>query len=122
MTHKVIANSDQVSTIWLTSVLVKSGALTHGNVESFELGTGQGNWSTNVKVSLKYTDNAKGLVPKRLFLKMVDTDLGDGESFGDSEVTYYTQDYADLNNAPLLRCYSAKYSKELRACYALYKT
>jgi hypothetical protein len=113
MINIVITNIDQVSTIWLTSVLAKSGALTHGNVESFELGTGKGNWSTNANVLVKYTDNAKGLLPKRLFLKKVDTDLGDGESFGDSEVTYYTQDYADINNAPLLRCYSASYSKEL---------
>ena len=33
--------------------------------------------------------------------------------FDDSEVKYYTRDYVDLNNAPLLRCYSANYSKEL---------
>jgi hypothetical protein len=119
MIDKVIANIDEVSTTWLTSVLVKSGALTYGSVESFELGKGKGNWSTNAKVSLKYTDNAKGLLPKRLFLKMVDTDLGDGRSFDDSEVTYYTQDYADLNNAPLLRCYSAKYAKEHKRYHLL---
>src|SRR5829696_8599811 len=113
MIDKVITNIDQVSTIWLTFVLAKSGALTHGDVESFELGTGKGNWSENAKISVKYTANAKGLFPKKLFLKMVDTDLGDSESFGNSEVTYYTQDYEDINNSPLLRCYSANYSKEL---------
>jgi hypothetical protein len=33
-----------------------------------------------------------------------------GESFGDSEVTYYTRDYVGLAGAPLLRCYDAVYS------------
>ena len=113
MTNAVITNIDQVSTEWLTSVLKESGALTYGKVGSFELGTGQGNWSASANLLVKYTDNAKGLCPKRLFLKMVDTDLGDGETFGDSEVTYYTKDYIGLDNAPLLRCYNANYSKEL---------
>jgi hypothetical protein len=43
-TANVIANLDQISTEWLTSVLSRSGALTNGAVQSFELGMGQGNW------------------------------------------------------------------------------
>lgn len=113
MIEQVITSIDQVSTLWLNSVLVESGALTHGGVESFASSAGQGNWSAHARISVQYSDNAKGLLPKRLFLKMVNTDLGDGESFDDSEVTYYARDYADVRNAPLLRCYSAKYSKEL---------
>lgn len=113
MTDTVITSIDQVSTEWLTSVLEKSGALTDGRVASYEPGTGQGNWSTSANLLVKYTDNAKGPCPTRLFLKMVDTDLGDGETFGDSEVMYYTKDYMGVDGAPLLRCYDAGYSKEL---------
>ena len=42
---------------------------------------------------------------------MVTTDHGD-EFFGNSEVTYYTRDYVDVENAPLLRCHDAAYSEE----------
>jgi hypothetical protein len=42
---------------------------------------------------------------------MVNTDLGDGEWFGDSEVSYYLHDYVDLPKAPLLRCYHGTYSE-----------
>src|SRR5262245_35923594 len=98
MTNKVITSVDQVTIQWLTSVLAKSNALEQGKVLSFEFGEGQGNWSRSASIFVKYTDSAKGLLPKRLFLKMVDTDLGNDEYFGDSEVTYYTRDYVDVHN------------------------
>jgi hypothetical protein len=119
MSGTVITNLDQISTEWLTSVLPRSGALTRGAVKSFELGTGQGNWSTSANLTLTYTDDAQGSLPQRLFLKMVDTDTGDGEFFTDSEVMYYTRDYVDVKNAPLLRCYDAAYSKELNRYHLL---
>lgn len=112
VTDNVITSIDQVSNEWLTSVLRKNGALTHGQVASLEFGTGQGNWSTSANIFVTYTDAAKGSLPKRLFLKMVNTDLDD-ESFDDSEVNYYSRDYVDVSNAPLLRCYDAAYSKAL---------
>jgi len=82
-------------------------------VDSFAVGAGQGNWSSNASLVLKYTADAAGSLPSRLFLKMVNTDLGDGETFDDSEVRYYTRDYLDLPNASLLEWYDAAYSKEL---------
>lgn len=118
MTDKVITSIEQVSNEWLTSVLTKSGALSNGEVESFEFGQGQGNWSTSANLFVKYTDSAIGSLPERLFLKMVNTDLDD-EYFGDSEVTYYTRDYVDIPDAPLLRCYDAVYSKELNRYHLL---
>jgi hypothetical protein len=108
----LITRIDQVNTAWLTHILTRSGALSSGSVQSYELGTGQGNWSTSVSLRLTYTPDAGGECPHRLFLKMVDTDTGDGESFGDSEVTYYARDYVDVPHAPLLRCYDACYVQE----------
>jgi hypothetical protein len=119
MNNNVITNIDQVSTQWLTSVLTKRGALTTGTVESFELGTGQGNWSTSANLLVAYSDDAKGQLPKRLFLKMVNTDTGDGEFFTDSEVNFYTRDYVDVENAPLLRWYDAEYSAEINRYHLL---
>jgi hypothetical protein len=47
----------------------------------------------------------------------VQADLGD-ESFGPSEVLYYTRDYLGVEGAPLIRCYAGAYSAEPR-CYHL---
>ena len=116
---KVIKNIAQITTDWLTAVLTKSGALQSGSVARFELGQGQGNWSTSASLTLTYADGATGLCPAKLFLKMVETDTGDSdEFFGESEVTYYTRDYIDVPHAPLIRCYDGAYSKE-NLCYHL---
>jgi hypothetical protein len=50
---------------------------------------------------------------------MANADLDDGESFGPSEVWYYTRDYTDIQNAPLLRCYDAAYSEMLKRYHLL---
>lgn len=109
----VISHVDQVTAEWLSTVLQRRGALEHGAVASFAVESGGGNWSANASLLLTYTEDARGALPQRLFLKMVDADTGDGETFGDSEVTYYTRDYVDVPQAPLLRCYDATFSEEL---------
>ncbi len=110
MPDKVITSLEQVTTAWLTEVLTASGALTGGEVAAFDVDTGRGNWSTNARLQLRYTDGAQGDCPLRLFLKIVNADLDD-ESFGPSEVTYYTRDYAGIPHAPLVRCYDAVFSE-----------
>ena len=119
MFDKVITEIDQVTCDWLTAVLSKSGALTRGAVASFAHQAGAGNWSKNCKLTVRYTDEAQGTLPQRLFLKLANTDLGDGESFDDSEVIYYTRDYVDVPDAPLPRCYDAAYSDSLKRYHIL---
>ena len=119
MTDSVITAIDQVTPAWLTGVLSRSGALTRGSVTAFDIVDGRGNWSSNARLAVSYTVDAQGARPRRLFLKMVDTDLGDGEFFGPSEVEYYTRDYVDTPDAPLLRCYDARYSEERRRYHVL---
>ena len=116
--NEVIISIDQVTTAWLTAALASSGALTRGAVASFEVGNGRGNWSTNARLNVTYTGDAQGSQPQRLFLKMVDA-AKDGETFDDSEVTYYTRDYVDVAHAPLLRCYDAAWSPALRRYHIL---
>jgi hypothetical protein len=113
ISDKVITALEQVTPTWLTAVLTHSGALTRGAVAGFVAGAGRGNWSTSGTLRLQYTADAEGERPARLFLKMVNTDLGDGEFFGPSEVDYYIRDYVDVVDAPLLRCYDARYSEDL---------
>ena len=114
----IITHINQVTPQWLTSVLRRSGALTRGEVAGFVAGNGQGNWSTSASLLVTYSPDAQGELPERLFLKMVNTDLED-EFFGDSEVTYYSRDYVDVDNAPLLRCYDGAYSETLQRYHLL---
>lgn len=114
MDEAVIVGIDQVTAEWLSEVLEESGALTSGSVRSFSIAKGQGNWSSSATLVVEYEAGSTGTMPPRLFLKMVDTDLGDDEFFDDSEVTFYTQDYVDVPCAPLLRCYHSAYSQAQR--------
>ncbi len=115
----VIQSIEEVTTEWLTAVLRKSNAMTEGRVESVEADLGGGHWSQNASLTLKYSPNSMGVCPKRLFLKMVNTDLGDGEYFLPSEVTYYQRDYIDLSDAPLVRCFDGAYDAEQNRYHVL---
>ena len=119
MIENVITSLEQVTNEWLTAVLTRSGALTQGHVTSFDAADGRGNWSTSGSLQLHYSPDAQGERPSRLFLKMVNTDIGDEESFGPSEVYYYTRDYVDVPDAPLLRCYDGRYSPTLQRYHLL---
>jgi hypothetical protein len=119
--NTVITSIEQVTVEWLTAVLTQSGVLTQGQVASFVADAGRGNWSTNAKLRLKYTKEAQGELPRRLFLKLVNTDLGDGETFIPSEVPYYTRDYIDVLNVPLIPCYDAVNSDALQRYHILLK-
>lgn len=119
MQNQVITNIDQVTTEWLTAVLTQDGALRNGHVAAFDLEADSGNWSTNAQLTLTYSIDAQGTLPQHLFLKMANTNLGDGEFFDDSEVTYYTRDYVDVPDTPLLHCYAAVYSAEQQRYHLL---
>jgi len=113
MAGNVIAKLNQVTIEWLTAVLSTSDALTYGTVAAFDTDAGQGNWSSNAVLRLRYEEGARGKLPRRVFLKMVDTGASSSdESFGESEVIYYTRDYIDVEDVPLIRCYDAAYSSE----------
>lgn len=116
---KPIRDRSDLTPAWLTAALAASGALEHGAVEMLTVETGSGNWSRNARLRLSYTPDARGERPESLFLKLVSTDLGDGESFGPSEVDYYTRDYIDTPDAPLVRCHHAAYSSVLRRYHLL---
>lgn len=118
MSETVIVTLEQVTTEWLTTVLSNSGALTRGMVQAFDVDTGQGNWSDHAHITVHYAAASQGTLPRHFFLKLVNTDLGD-ECFGPSEVFYYTRDYVDVADAPLIRCYDAAYSEEQQRYHLL---
>jgi hypothetical protein len=109
MHSEVITDLDQITSSWLTAALTKSGALTHGRVESLTMDATPRELSTSARLSLRYTADARGDLPQRLFMKLVNIDRED-EFFGPSEVNYYTRDYLGVTDAPIPRCYDAAFS------------
>jgi hypothetical protein len=118
MPDNVITHIEQVTPAWLTSVLSSCGALIHGEVIFFDVTQGGGNWSANALLNLRYSEESQGTLPRRLFLKMVNTQMN-GESFDPSEVFYYTRDYIGVAGVPLAHCYDAAYSEDLQRYHIL---
>src|SRR5262245_7243190 len=119
MPDPVTTRLEQVTPEWLTEVLTRNGALVRGAVAAFDVDIGRGNWSTNASLRVRYVEGAQGARPRRLFLKLVNTDLGGGESFDNSEVNYYTRDYSGVAGAPLVRCYAAAFSDAMKRYHLL---
>lgn len=117
MSDDVLTSPQQVTVAWLNHVLGRSGALTAGAVETFDLETGESNLSISVRLRLRYSPQARGDRPEHLFLKLVNMDQTE-ESLSPAEVAYYARHYGGLAGAPLVRCYDTAYSAEQR-CYHL---
>lgn len=115
MTDTVITGPDQLTPRWFDEVLARADALRSGGVDSVEVQPEAADNSRLVRVRLRYRPGSTGACPTKLLLKLV----GGGGSFGPSEVDYYARDYADLVDAPLPRCYDARYSATGRRYHLL---
>ncbi len=89
---------------WLTRILSASEALTSGGVTSVTVAPVAGDNLSSYRLSIAYDSGAAGELPMRLWLKTCQ-----GGVLGQSEVLYYTRDYVDVPDAPLLRAYDATY-------------
>lgn len=116
--NEVVTSLDQVTAEWLTAVMRRCKALIVGDVTGVTITDNQRELSTSVRLHLHYTSDAQGNCPRRLFLKLVNTDMED-EFFGPSEVNYYTRDYLGVADVPILRCYDAAYSAEQQRYHVL---
>ena len=90
---RVLTKAEDISTEWLSQVLGQG-------VLRFDLRTEASNWANQVLVRTLFTDGTT----KALRLK-----LCVGDTFGSSEVEFYTRDYLTLADAPLVHCYDAQF-------------
>ena len=116
MSARCITHADQADERWLTEVLVEAGALLSGGVATIGRDCQSSNWSRSVWLEPRYEESARGERPKSLLLKIC---ADAAESFGPSEVHYYTRDYRGYAQAPLVRCYHAAYQPAPRAYHLL---
>ena len=86
-------------------------------MSGFEIATGDGTWSSNARLRIEYKPGSTGTQPRGFFLKMC---LAGQSGFVlESEVDYYTRDYAGCDDAPLVPFYDACYSRGLGAYHIL---
>src|SRR5687768_14431424 len=116
MSARCITHADQADAEWLTEVLLEAGALGDGRVVAVGRNCQSSNWSRSVWLEPRYEESARGERPRSLLLKIC---ADSAESFGPSEVHYYTRDYRGYPTAPLVRCYHAAYQPAPRAYHLL---
>jgi thiamine kinase-like enzyme len=112
----VLTDACQVTVAWLTRVLKEKGALVKGRVGNVTAEPMPSTNSRMARLHLSYEKGTEGDLPASLMLKIVLTEPGE---FGPSEVDYYTRDYVDLPDAPILTCYHAAYSAGQHAYHLL---
>lgn len=91
----VIRDPEQLSADWLGRVLKQE-------VEILSITAASGNWSSQWRIKAR-TDDGRMLA---LRLKVCT-----GETFGRSEVDYYTRDYLGMPDPPLVKCLDAQHER-----------
>lgn len=100
---------DEITPEWLTHVLSDRGYLTRGTVSEIENRPHKSNWASNALLRVRYSADALGEKPTKLFFKLCNPGPG---TFGDWEVIYYSIVAAEIRDAPIPRCYHSAYRKE----------
>jgi thiamine kinase-like enzyme len=84
---------ETISREWLSEILNKPVAHFTANAEA-------SHWSNQVLLTVHFAGGDSQALRLKICL---------GDTFGRSEVDYYTRDYLGLPNAPLVRCYDAQF-------------
>ena len=100
---------DEITPEWLTRVLMEGGFLTRGRVSEVQNRSHKSNWASNAILRLRYSENAQGEQPTKLFFKLCNPGSG---TFGDSEIVYYSIVAAEIRDSPIPRCFHSAYLKE----------
>lgn len=110
----------QATPEWLTSILVKNGFLSKGQVSSIEqeISKSIGSTTTSTFVSLKviYSKESLGLLPSKILMKMIKPEFYDG---GQKEIDFYDAVANTKTPLPLVTCYGTETSPETKQCYLL---
>jgi Phosphotransferase enzyme family len=69
-------------------------------VEAINVVAGSGNWSSQLSIKARMSDGSTRALRLKVCL---------GDTFGRSEIDYYTRDYLSMLDAPLVQCFDAQY-------------
>lgn len=107
----MITSPEQVTPEWLTNVLRRAGALHDGGVGGIHTRSFDTITAKAIPLSVRYTEDATGLCPTRLFLK-----LGRRKS----EVDFHLYLAKQTHNIPTVRCYDAYFEDSIGASHLLF--
>jgi HEAT repeat protein/thiamine kinase-like enzyme len=116
VTQSIITSPQQITPTWLTAVLNRGGWSAYVTVNHLEVEANQSVNAQMVRLRPTYSADSPPDAPAALLLKIC---ANSDNIFGPSEVDYYTRDYLGLPNAPIPRCYHARYSAEPRRYHLL---
>ncbi|MBK9123792.1 MAG: phosphotransferase [Chloroflexi bacterium] len=119
MPDRVITDIRQITPERLTEILRRDGALQQGEVTALDMNVNERELSTGVKLGVTYSTDARGTLPRKLFLKLVNAQVDEDEYFGPSEVDYYVRDYVGVEGVPIPHCYDGAYSAALHRYHIL---
>ena len=101
---RLISDPKQVDVAWLDDVLKRSGALSVGQVNGFDLTCSESVNASIARIHVDYESGSVGPQPRFLLLKICKNEAW---FLRDSEFHYYTRDYVDLKDPPVPTCYDA---------------
>lgn len=91
---------DQITPVWLTTILKEQGCLTTGQVTSIEQMRDPNPMTHNATVHIAYSSDARGDFPTRLFFK---------QNRQSAETKFYQKIAPTLTDTAVLTCYDAQY-------------
>ncbi len=94
MSGAVLRDAREATPAWLAGVLGEP-------VAGVRVRDGEGRWSRQARLAVERADGTVLALRLKICL---------GDTFGRSEVDYYTRDYLGLADAPLVRCFDARYA------------
>lgn len=95
--NSVISSPDDITLEWLSEILQE-------DVISIKMRHEGSNWSSQVPVTAEFRGGRAVALRVKICL---------GQTFGRSEVDYYTRDYAAMADAPIVKCWNAAFDNEV---------
>lgn len=114
---------EQVESDWLTSVLKAKGALEQGQVTQISCDDesyNKGFVSNIARLTLDYSEDAAGMLPKQLFLKMSQPGVHvEYLNAGRHEIEFYRAMMRYAHQIPIATCYDAQYNEKRGASHLI---
>ncbi|MBN1343016.1 MAG: phosphotransferase [Phycisphaerae bacterium] len=119
--RRCLTNVEECDTIWLAHTLRVHGFLQHGHVVCVERSVVSSTTATIARLTVRYSADARGNLPTRLFLKISDPgsvpDLPAGVILGDARFYLALRDIEC--ELPVPTCYDAALDEATRRCHLL---
>ena len=118
--NEVISEVEGLTPAWMSEVLRRSGALTHGSVAGVGLKSRRELFvSVVVCLEITYTPDADAAAPRHLFLKIQKGESEEAREEPPAEIVFYRSAARAMPDPPLPRCFDAAFARASRRWHLL---